>query len=261
MDLIHPNEIGTKISTLIAESQGILYIISPFLQLSKWKKITSNLIKAKIRGVRIAVFYREIDDTEYKFLNSLNIELYQINGLHTKLYINDSEIIVSSMNLYEYSDYNAIELGLYYNDPENYHKIYEYFKKYILQAANNNYAPAVSKPLSILENLYIEFLRCFTNCKFVLADGYIFSSNLIKGFDVMISECDITLKLPIKQPNSEQLEQIINLFSKLTSDFEITFNPPSEEYTFATWNIGASNLSHVKILNIFFSVKLNIIGD
>ena len=104
MQVVNPNKIGAKISTLISESNEKFYAITPYLDLSKWSKILVNLENAIKRGVEVKFYFREIKEKDFQVLSSLRVELNQISGLHTKLYINESETIVSSMNLYEYSD-------------------------------------------------------------------------------------------------------------------------------------------------------------
>lgn len=132
MELINPNEIGAKISTLIAESENKFYAVTAFINLSAWKKILINLQKAKKRGVEIKFFYREIRNEDYQILKNIGIDLYEIKGLHTKLYFNENEMIVSSMNFYEYSDLHSIDIAIKYSDAENYGKLFLYFQKYIL---------------------------------------------------------------------------------------------------------------------------------
>ncbi|MDF3078022.1 MAG: hypothetical protein K0S09_1911 [Sphingobacteriaceae bacterium] len=46
MEVINPNEIGVKISTLIAEANKSFIAVSAYINLSQWKKIIVNLEKA-----------------------------------------------------------------------------------------------------------------------------------------------------------------------------------------------------------------------
>ncbi|MEE9406607.1 MAG: phospholipase D-like domain-containing protein [Polaribacter sp.] len=145
MDIINPNEIGVKISTLISESKEKFYAVTPYINIFYWKKIVISLQKAKERGVKIKFFYREIKDKDLSFLNELGVELYKIEGLHTKLYINEKAIIVSSMNLIESSDLYSIDFALHIHQKENYSKIYEYYSNYI----NQNKSSVLKKKYTI----------------------------------------------------------------------------------------------------------------
>lgn len=40
MEIINPNEIGSKISTLVIESKTRFIAVSPYIELKSWKKNT-----------------------------------------------------------------------------------------------------------------------------------------------------------------------------------------------------------------------------
>lgn len=131
MEIINSNEIGAKISTLIAESNEKFCAVTPFVRISEWKKIIISIERAKARNVSINFFVREINQTDYEALTKIGVEIFVIKGWHTKLYFNEKEVIISSMNLYEFSDLNSIDIAIFYKDTESYNKFYDYFLKYI----------------------------------------------------------------------------------------------------------------------------------
>mgnify|MGYP000542252909 CR=1 FL=1 len=57
MKIINPNEIGSKISTLISESNQTFCAVTPYLDLSKWKKILINLENAVKRNIKITFYF------------------------------------------------------------------------------------------------------------------------------------------------------------------------------------------------------------
>lgn len=67
---------------------------------------------------------KELNFNESKWLKSFkNVNIFSIRNLHSKIYINDKIALISSMNLYEYSQINNHEIGVkldYLNDNENY---------------------------------------------------------------------------------------------------------------------------------------------
>lgn len=132
MEVINPNEIGSKISTLISEAREKFVAISPYIDIKTWKKIITNIERAVKRGVKVEVYYRDINDRrDYDMLLKLGVYLYQINGLHTKMYFNEKQMIVTSMNFYEYSDLNTKEIGILYDDQSSYGKLLIYFQQHI----------------------------------------------------------------------------------------------------------------------------------
>ncbi len=64
-------------------------------------------------------------------LRRLGVNVIVVKRLHTKLYINERECIVSSMNLSETSDNHSKEMGLYFSEGEDYNRIYDYFMTHI----------------------------------------------------------------------------------------------------------------------------------
>ena len=211
MDIINPNEIGTKISTLIAESDEKFYAITPYIDLSKWKKMIINIEKAIKRGVSIKLFYREIKQDDLKILTKLGVELIQIKGLHTKLYFNEKSVIVSSMNLYESSDLYSIDIALYFEEKKEYNKIYTYFKKYI--------SPEKKKSEVLDNSAELDELHGFLSNKFYesrinKSKTYLFSDDLHPYFDVFIESSKIGFKIPDRNPSSILVNKIDKKFKE-----------------------------------------------
>ena len=55
MEIINPNEIGSKISTLIIEAKEKFVAVTPYINIRNWKKITTNIQKAGSRFQDIQV--------------------------------------------------------------------------------------------------------------------------------------------------------------------------------------------------------------
>lgn len=216
MQIINPNEIGVKISTLISEANEKFYAVTPFLDLSKWKKILINLENAIKRGVEVKFYFREIKDKDFQVLHKLGIELNQINGLHTKLYINESEAIVSSMNLYEYSDLYSIDLALHFKESNDYNKIYNYFIKYIFSKKDNkNYVSQTKKDKLTSLHKFLE--SRFSGSKINKASNYIYTKDLVPIFHLFITTTEIGIKFPTKNPEEKT---VIEMTSKITEIYK-----------------------------------------
>lgn len=97
---------------IINETERELIIISPYLQLSD--KIFQALRKADSRGVEIIFIYREKKINEHekgKLLAIENLNLMHHPNIHAKCMLNENFLLLSSMNLYEYSEKNNREMG------------------------------------------------------------------------------------------------------------------------------------------------------
>jgi hypothetical protein len=101
------------IEDIIIKAKSELVLITPYLKLSRI--LFERLTDANHRGVRIQLVYgkSELQPSERRQLNALtNIELLFLGNLHAKCYFNESTLIVSSMNLYEFSEKNNREMGI-----------------------------------------------------------------------------------------------------------------------------------------------------
>ena len=102
-----------NIEKIILEARKKLVLVSPFLQLSK--TFFERLKDASKRGVQIKLIYGK-DELKYNERNSLaqleNTELYFFENLHAKCYFNEKNMVITSMNMYEFSEKNNREMGV-----------------------------------------------------------------------------------------------------------------------------------------------------
>jgi len=132
--LLDTSHCSAELSDLVKNAQTEIILISPYLQISP--RLFDLLKEAKSRNVSITLIYR--DDTPTKKeskksneqkekLLSLNINTFVLGNLHAKCYLNESMAIITSMNLYQHSQENNIELGVRIQrekDSELYDEIY-----------------------------------------------------------------------------------------------------------------------------------------
>jgi len=113
-------EASAKVEKIIREAKGELTLITPFLKLSNL--FLERLRDADNRGVRTKLIYgkKELDSEEYNNLNQLsNLELYYCESLHAKCYFNENQMVITSLNLYDYSIKNNREMGVYIKREED----------------------------------------------------------------------------------------------------------------------------------------------
>lgn len=101
------------IENIIIEAKIRLILVSPFLQLSK--TLFERLKDASARGVKIKIIYGK-DELKPNERNSLaelkNIELLFHENLHAKCYFNETKMVITSMNMYQFSENTNREMGI-----------------------------------------------------------------------------------------------------------------------------------------------------
>ena len=119
--------ISYHLEELIRNTQDRLILISPYLQFHK--RVKDHLENLCIQKRDIRIIYREnkLQVQESNWLESqIGIRTSLCSTLHAKCYINEHEAIVTSMNLYSFSQQNNDEMGIYVtkqDDPQLYDDI------------------------------------------------------------------------------------------------------------------------------------------
>jgi phosphatidylserine/phosphatidylglycerophosphate/cardiolipin synthase-like enzyme len=131
--------ITAGVEELIREARERLYIISPYLKLSDNIRELLNDKEREKAEVRIIFGKQELSPTEMSYLQNLKyVRLYFSKNLHAKCYLNEKKMIISSMNLYEFSQQNNREMGiLIERDNEADRPVYEDAWKDIESILNN----------------------------------------------------------------------------------------------------------------------------
>ncbi|CAM1360662.1 hypothetical protein TPENAI_20036 [Tenacibaculum litopenaei] len=112
--VISTRGISYHIEQIISRAKKEIILITPFLQLPK--EFHKRLLDASDRGVKIIMVYgkkEELDKEQESMLLKIdNLELRYLDRLHAKVYLNELEGVIASMNLYQYSEVNNFELGV-----------------------------------------------------------------------------------------------------------------------------------------------------
>ncbi len=114
---------------LIKDTKDRLILISPFLKLNdRIKELLADKNRLKI-DVRIVYGKSELHPDEISWLNELTyVRTSFCKNLHAKCYLNEELCIITSLNLYEFSQVNNNEMGVLFRrseDPELYKEAYE----------------------------------------------------------------------------------------------------------------------------------------
>ena len=113
-------QLNSELERIFEEANEQLIIISPFIKMHPRIK-DCLLSKKEYSRLEITVVFgknendksKSLSEDEFKFLKEFpNIEIKYAPRLHAKYYANESSAILSSMNLYDYSQNNNIEFGI-----------------------------------------------------------------------------------------------------------------------------------------------------
>lgn len=98
---------------LIKNASERLVLISPFLKLNdRIKELLEDKNRLKI-DVRIVYGKNELQPEEINWLKELSfIRTSFCKNLHAKCYLNEESCIITSLNLYEFSQVNNNEMGI-----------------------------------------------------------------------------------------------------------------------------------------------------
>lgn len=105
---------------IIKNAKDRLILISPFLKLNdRIKELLEDKNRLKI-DVRVVYGKNELQPDEIKWLNQLTyIRTSFCKNLHAKCYMNEELCIITSLNLYEFSQVNNNEMGVLINRSED----------------------------------------------------------------------------------------------------------------------------------------------
>lgn len=114
-----PKLITTKgaahyIEQIIKKANNSIILVTPYLRLDT--NFIERLRDADKSGVQIILVYGKdkLADDQMKTLQSFeNLEIFFYQNLHAKCYFNENSMVITSMNLYEFSEKNNRELGIY----------------------------------------------------------------------------------------------------------------------------------------------------
>ena len=130
--------VSAQLEEIIKQAGDRLWLISPFLKITpRIKNLLEDTNRLKI-DARVIYGKNELQPEENIWLESMtSIRTSFCKDLHAKCYMNENEALLTSMNLYEYSQVNNYEMGILVSreaEPELYEEIYQEARR-ILRAS------------------------------------------------------------------------------------------------------------------------------
>lgn len=151
---LETQQMVAELVNIIKKSKGEVFIVSPYIKVPPYFK--EKLIERNNKGFKTTIIYgknEKLDPETDKFFKNLSkVTLKYKENLHAKCYISDEKIIIGSLNFYEYSITNNIELGILIDksdEKELYDEILEEVNsiKENSQAKNNGFCIRTGQPI------------------------------------------------------------------------------------------------------------------
>lgn len=114
--LLKTIEISTELNKIIETANEYLVFVSPYLKIPNQFKY--HIEDKSNQNCNIILIYgkEKLTKEMQSWLNSLkNITVIFNKDLHAKCYFNEKKAIITSMNLYDYSQYHNFELGVLFD--------------------------------------------------------------------------------------------------------------------------------------------------
>lgn len=128
---------------LIKNANQYITLITPYAQLNT--RLQELLKNKKQQGVTITFVCRvnELKEQEKLILSECGTHIKNRNNLHAKCYISENEAIITSLNLYEYSQVNNDEMGILVKRD---HKMYDDILEEAERIRNNSDEVVITEP-------------------------------------------------------------------------------------------------------------------
>ena len=104
VQVLNTTGLNYQLEKTITEAEERIILISPYLKLSnRIKELIEDKNRLKV-DIRIVYGKSELNSKEYEWLTNLPfVRLSFCKNLHAKLYANENQCIVCSLNLYDFS--------------------------------------------------------------------------------------------------------------------------------------------------------------
>ena len=140
--------ISHHVEEILSRAQHRVVIMSPYLRTRD--RIRSLIKERAERGVEIHIVYgkEDLHSKERAWIDALPaVRLYFHRNLHAKCFMNESAAVVGSMNLYDFSELNNIEMGVLIEaqgDAEVFEEVVEGVERIIRYAQERQLSAAAS---------------------------------------------------------------------------------------------------------------------
>lgn len=124
--------VATAVLDVIRTARNHVILVSPYNKF--WDHLRDEIRLAVQRGVRVTAVYRDGEDTaDMEWLGTVGATVYAVDKLHAKIFLNESLLLLTSMNLHESSSKNSHEIALRIDDGETNREIRDYVQNRLMR--------------------------------------------------------------------------------------------------------------------------------
>jgi len=123
--------ISSELMNLLKSAKEKIILVSPYLKVNTQiqERLKTRAAIGTLSEIVIVYGKTDLQESEVEWMKGiLDLKLIEKENLHAKCFLNEDRAIISSMNLYDYSQQNNIEMGLLItreNDREAYEGLME----------------------------------------------------------------------------------------------------------------------------------------
>lgn len=102
-----------EIENIINNAQKSIVLISPYVKIPL--NLFQNIVSADKKGIHTIIICREKDlqsDVLEQFKQLKNVKVNFLDNIHAKCYFNEQSMVISSLNLYDFSEQSNVEIGV-----------------------------------------------------------------------------------------------------------------------------------------------------
>lgn len=197
---VEADQLNTALTDMINQADNYLWFISPYIKLNDRIKFNLTALKERPHTEVVIVFGKNENDVsksmsleDFMFFTKFpNIRIMHVANLHAKYYGSEDFAIITSMNLYEFSQVNNLEAG-----------VILYAKNALKKLAN------MANPLEVdttFENSYDFFGRVIKQANLIYKKESKFKSSMLgltlkyDGSEIVVDNIEKYFKT--KKPNS-----------------------------------------------------------
>ncbi len=130
MKILDPLENFSKITELIKNAEEFVVLVSPYTALEGFDSLIEAINNTTERNVKTSYYVRE--DVGIEGTDVLNVDIYEVPGLHAKMFFSEKEAIIGSYHL---KNTDEINWGYVLDYPEEYNEMKDFFEKQIKKLA------------------------------------------------------------------------------------------------------------------------------
>ena len=117
VEVLTDDQISTPVLDILRNAKKHAALVSPYNKF--WAHLRNEFQRTVDRGVQVDFIFRSDQRNEdIEWLESVGVKTHAVENLHAKIYLNESSVLVTSMNLHESSSKNSMEICISINDQQ-----------------------------------------------------------------------------------------------------------------------------------------------